>query len=47
MGEEFKFSLDKLVDIRKEKEEESKRVFTECQREKRIVEDKLQNLKVM
>ena len=45
MGEEFKFSLDKLLDIRKEKEEESKRLFTECQREKRIVEDKLQNLK--
>ena len=45
MGEKFKFSLDKLLEIRKEKEEESKRLFTESQREKRIVEEKLENLK--
>lgn len=44
MGEKFKFSLDKLLDIRKEKEEESKRLFTESQREKRKVEDKLRSL---
>lgn len=44
MGEKFKFSLDKLLDIRKEKEEESKRLFTESQREKRKVEEKLENL---
>ncbi|MBQ3423353.1 MAG: flagellar export protein FliJ [Romboutsia sp.] len=45
MGEKFKFSLDKLLDIRKEKEEESKRLFTESQREKRKVEEKLESLK--
>ena len=44
MGEKFKFSLDKLLDIRKEKEDESKRLFTESQREKRRVEEKLENL---
>lgn len=44
MGGKFKFSLDKLLDIRKEKEEESKRLFTESQREKRKVEEKLENL---
>ena len=44
MGEKFKFSLDKFLDIRKEKEEESKRLFTESQREKRKVEEKLENL---
>ena len=44
MGEKFKFSLDKLLDIRKEKEEESKRLFTESQREKRKLEEKLENL---
>lgn len=44
MGEKFKFSLDKLLEIRKEKEEESKRLFTESQREKRIIEEKLENL---
>ncbi len=40
----FKFSLDKLLDIRKEKEEESKRLFTESMREKRKVEEKLEGL---
>ncbi|HCW53430.1 MAG TPA: flagellar export protein FliJ [Clostridium sp.] len=45
MGERFKFSLDKLLDIRKEKEEESKQLFTESQREKREVEEKLEILK--
>ena len=40
MVEKFKFSLDKLLDIRREKEEESKRLFTESQREKRNIEEK-------
>ena len=44
MGEKFKFSLDKLLEIRREKEEESKRLFTESQREKRKIEEKLNNL---
>ncbi|MDO5518128.1 MAG: flagellar export protein FliJ [Clostridium sp.] len=44
MGEKFKFSLDKLLEIRKEKEEESKRLFTESQRQKRIIEEKLEDL---
>lgn len=44
MGERFKFSLDKLLDIRREKEEESKRDFTESQREKRKLEEKIDNL---
>ena len=44
MAERFKFGLDKLLEIRKEKEEESKRLFTESQREKRKVEEKLEEL---
>lgn len=44
MGEKFKFSLDKLLEIRKEKEEECKRLFTESQRQKRNIEEKLENL---
>ena len=44
MGERFKFSLDKLLDIRREKEEESKRNFTESQREKRKLEEKIDDL---
>lgn len=44
MGKKFKFSLDKLLEIRKEKEEESKRLFTESQRQKRTIEEKLENL---
>lgn len=44
MGERFRFSLDKLLDIRREKEEESKRIFTESQREKRKLEEKIDNL---
>ncbi|MGN0144672.1 MAG: flagellar export protein FliJ [Clostridium sp.] len=44
MGDRFKFSLDKLLDIRREKEEESKRSFTESQREKRKLEEKIDNL---
>lgn len=44
MAEQFKFSLDKLLDIRREKEEESKRIFTESQREKRKLEEKIDDL---
>ena len=44
MAERFKFGLDKLLEIRKAKEEESKRLFTESQREKRIIEEKLEEL---
>lgn len=45
MAERFKFGLDKLLEIRKEKEEESKRLFTESQREKKKIEEKLEMLK--
>lgn len=45
MAERFKFGLDKLLEIRKEKEEESKRLFTESQREKKKIEEKLETLK--
>ena len=44
LAERFKFGLDKLLEIRKEKEEESKRLFTESQREKRKIEEKLEEL---
>ena len=45
MAQRFKFGLDKLLEIRKEKEEESKRLFTESQREKKKIEEKLEELK--
>lgn len=45
MSEKFKFSLDKLLDLRREKEEESKRLFTESQREKRKIEEKIEDLR--
>ena len=44
LAERFKFGLDKLLEIRKEKEEESKRLFTESQREKKKIEEKLEEL---
>lgn len=44
MGERFKFGLDKLLEIRIEKEEESKRLFTQSQREKKNIEEKLDEL---
>ena len=44
MAERFKFGLDKLLEIREAKEEESKRSFTESQREKRMIEEKLEEL---
>ena len=45
MAERFKFGLDKLLEIRKEKEEESKRLFTQSQREKNKIEENLEQLK--
>ncbi|MDR3594007.1 flagellar export protein FliJ [Clostridium sp.] len=44
MAERFKFGLEKLLEIRKAKEEESKRLFTESQREKKRIEEKLEQL---
>jgi len=44
LAQRFKFGLDKLLEIRKAKEEESKRVFTDSQREKRKVEERLEEL---
>ena len=44
MAQRFKFGLDKLLEIREEKEEESKRLFTESQREKKKIEEKLDEL---
>lgn len=41
----YKFRLQKLLDIRLDKEEEGKRNFKEAQRQKNIVEEKLDNLK--
>lgn len=45
LAERFKFSLEKLLEIREAKEEESKRLFTESQREKKRTEEKLDELK--
>lgn len=44
MAKRFKFRLDKLLEIRKDKEEESKRLFNEEQRKKLSMENKLQDL---
>ncbi|EKQ51087.1 MULTISPECIES: flagellar export protein FliJ [unclassified Clostridium] len=44
MAERFKFGLEKLLEIRIAKEEESKRLFTESQREKKKLEEKLEEL---
>ncbi|MDU5106599.1 flagellar export protein FliJ [Clostridium sp.] len=45
MSNKFKFNLEKLLEIRIEKEEESKRNFTKTQREKQDTETKLTGLK--
>jgi len=45
LAERFKFGLEKLLEMRVEKEEESKRLFTESQREKKKIEEKLEELK--
>lgn len=44
LAERFKFGLEKLLEIRMAKEEESKRLFTESQREKKKIEEKLEEL---
>lgn len=44
MAERFKFGLQKLLEIRISKEEESKRLFIESQREKRKIEERLNEL---
>ncbi|MBZ9624538.1 flagellar export protein FliJ [Clostridium sp. FP2] len=46
MGEVYKFRLQKLLDIRKDIEDKSKLQFKEAQREKELVEDQLNKLKV-
>jgi flagellar FliJ protein len=43
--EQYRFRLQKLLEIRKDKEEESKRIFKEAQAEKLKVEKKLNDLK--
>lgn len=43
--EQYHFKLQKLLDIRSQKEEESKRIFKEAQSEKLKVEKKLNELK--
>lgn len=43
--EQYRFRLQKLLDIRLQKEEESKRIFKEAQSEKLKVERKLNELK--
>ena len=45
MASGYKFSLQKLLEIRGEKEEESKRLFTESQRQKQITENELSNMR--
>lgn len=45
MASGYKFSLQKLLEIREEKEEESKRLFTESQRQKQITENELNNMR--
>lgn len=40
----YKFRLQKLLDIRLDKEEQCKREFREVQHEKNIIENKLENL---
>ena len=45
MAEVYKFRLQKLLDIRKDIEDKSKLEFKEAQREKKLVEDQLNNLK--
>ncbi len=44
MAKRFKFRLDKLLEIRKDKEEESKRLFNKEQRKKLSMEEKLNDL---
>lgn len=45
MAKGFRFRLEKLLDIRKEQEEESKRLFSESQNKKLMTEKELASLK--
>lgn len=45
MAQKYKFRLQKLLELREEKEEESKRLFSESQNNKIKTEIKLQDLK--
>lgn len=45
MADGFKFSLEKVLEIRREKEEDSKRKFIQSQREKIITENELKELR--
>lgn len=45
MANGYKFPLEKLLEMRVDKEEESKRQFTESQKEKLEVENKLNSMK--
>jgi flagellar export protein FliJ len=45
MGERFTFKLDKLLDMRVKNEEESVRLFKDTQREKMVIEEKLDDMK--
>ncbi|MDY4605173.1 flagellar export protein FliJ [Clostridium tertium] len=45
MSGNFKFRLEKLLEIRTEKEEESRRLFNKTEIEKQKTEEKLNNLK--
>ena len=45
MANGYKFSLEKLLEIRQDKEEESKRLFTESKKEKVKTEEELNKLK--
>lgn len=45
MSQKYKFRLEKLLDLRKEKEEESKRLFSESQNNKLRTEKDLKELK--
>lgn len=44
MDKGFKFSLEKLLEIRKEKEEEGKRLFTNSQKEMELMKSNLDEL---
>ena len=45
LADGFKFSLEKVLEIRREKEEDSKRKFIQSQREKIITENELKELR--
>ena len=44
MANGYKFSLEKLLEIRQDKEEESKRLFTESKKEKIKTEEELNKM---